>query len=343
MKKIKQFRHLNQYDRDRIEALINAGHKQKEVADILKVDKGTISRERSQRKRKNGVYEAITAQHKANNKRRLSKYQGMKIEKYPELKTRIIEELKDHRSPDEIAGRMKKEKLCPRINTNAIYKWLYSAYGQAYCKYLCSQRYDRKKQKNTIKTKRVMVPNRISIDKRPLGATNKTRYGHFEGDTIVAPKRVDNTQSIAIVVERKINFIVATKIPSLSPVYMKEAINSMNKEVCMDSVSLDNGIENRHHELFEISAYFCDAHSPWQKPQVENNIGLIRRWFMKKGTDFADVSEEQLQEYIFILNNKYRKSLNYKSAYEVALEHGIIRKNVININQIINQKGCISG
>lgn len=338
MKKTKQFRHLNQYDRDRIEALISAGHKQKEIAEILKVDKGTISRERNKRKKKNGVYEAITAQHKANNKRRISKYQGMKIEKYPELKNHIIKELKDRRSPDEIAGRMKKEKLYPRINTNAIYKWLYSVYGQAYCRYLCSRRYNRKKQKN--KTQRVMIPNRIGIDKRPLGAANKTRYGHFEGDTIVAPKRADNRQSIAIVVERKINFIVGTKIPSLSPVHMKNAVNSMNKEVYMESISLDNGIENRYHEQFEINAYFCDPHSPWQKPQVENNIGLMRRWFMKKGTDFATISEEQLQKYILILNNKHRKSLDYKSAYEVALEHGIIKQN---INQIINQRSCISG
>ena len=341
MKKTKQFRHLNQYDRDRIEALIKVGHKQKEVADILKVNKGTISREIDKRKRKNGVYEAITAQHKANVRRCMSKYQGMKIEKYLELKARIIEELENHRSPDEIAGRMKMERFYPRINTNAIYKWLYSAYGQRYCRYLCSQRYNKKKQRN--KTQRVMIPNRISIDKRPLGATNKTRYGHFEGDTIVAPRRVDNTQSVAIVVERKINFIVATKIPSLSPAYMKEAINSMNKEVYIDSVSLDNGIENRYHEQFNIPAYFCDPHSPWQKPQVENNIGLIRRWFMKKGIDFAGISEEQLQGYVFILNSKYRKSLNYKSAYEMALEHGIIKKNIFNISQTINQKSCISG
>lgn len=338
MKKRKPFRHLNQYDRDRIEALINSRHKQKEIANILGVDKGTISKEISKRKRKNGSYEAMTAQLKANVKRSFSKYQGMKIEKYPDLKEYIIEELKQYRSPDEIAGRMKKDKKNPRVNTNAIYKWLYSIYGQYYCQYLCTKRYRKRKHRN--KTQRVMIPNRISIDRRPMGATNKTRYGHFEGDTIVAPKKADNTQSIALAVERKSNFIIGTKIPSLSPVYMKEAVNSIKQGINMNSITLDNGIENRHHEQFGVSTYFCNPHSPWQKPYVENNIGLLRRWFMKKGTDFSDISEEQLQNYIAILNNKYRKSLNYKSAYEVALEHDIIRKKLL---LTINQKGCISG
>lgn len=324
MKKSRQFRHLNQYDRDRIEALLNSGHKKKEVANIIGVDKGTISREINKRKRKNGVYDAVNAQLKANIKRSNSKYQGMKIEKYPVLKARVIKELAEYRSPDEIAGRMKKEKISPRINANAIYKWLYTVYGESYCKYLCAKRHRKKKRKE--KTKRVMIPDKISINKRPFGATNKTRYGHYEGDTIVAPKKSGNTTSVAVAVERKINFIIGTKIPSLSPVYMKEAVNSMNEKVHISSISLDSGIENRYHQQFDMNTYFCDPHSPWQKPHVENNIGLLRRWFMKKGTDFANISEEQLQKYISILNNKYRKSLGYKSAYEAALEHDIMRK-----------------
>ena len=175
-----------------------------------------------------------------------------------------------------------------------------------------------------------MIPNKISINQRPLGASHKTRYRHFEGDTVVAPKKVSNTESIAIAAERKTNFLVGTKIPSLSPVQMQKAVDLVKKKVWINSLTLDSGIENRYHEQFGVLTYFCDPHSPWQKPHVENNIGLLRRWFMKKGTNFAEVSEEQLQEYMFILNNKYRKSLNYKSAYEVALKYDIIRENIIN-------------
>lgn len=325
MKKKRSFRHLNYYDRDRMEALLLAGHTKVSIAIILKVDKSTVSREIAKRRRKNGYYEATTAHHKAQAKRLESKYQGMKIEKYPTLRDFIIEELKQHRSPDEIAGRMKREGVVPRVNTNAIYKWLYSIWGQPYCRYLCTRRYHPRKQKKTLE-KRVMIPNRVSIHQRFLGATHHTRYRHFEGDTIVAPKKAKNTESIAILVERKTNFIVGMRIPSLSPTHMVHAVREMHAHVTMHSLTLDNGIENRYHETFGIPSFFCDPHSPWQKPHVEGNIGLIRRWCFPKGTDLASVHEEELQECITFLNHKYRKSLGYQSAYEVAYAHGILKQ-----------------
>lgn len=328
MENKRQFRHLDQFDRDRIEALLNAEHKQKEVADILGVDKGTISREIKKRKRKNGRYEATAAQLKANVKRSNSKYQGMKIEKYPALRDFIIDQLSQRRSPDEIAGRMKREKQRPFIGANAIYKWLYSVYGQKYCPYLCTRRYKRKKRKQPV-ARRVMIPNAVSIDRRFLGATNKTRYRHFDGDTLVSSRKSGSTASIALAAELKINFIVGTKMPNLKPQEMKVAVDRMSVTACIKSLTLDRGIENRSHESWSVPAFFADPHSPWQKPHVENNIGLLRRWFIPKKTNLAEVSEEQLQEYISILNHKYRRSLQYKSAYEVALEHGIIQKDFI--------------
>jgi transposase, IS30 family len=324
-KKRRKFRHLGQKDRDRIEALLGAGHAQKEIAEILQVDKGTISREVSRRKKKNGRYEATAAQMKASVRRANSKYQGMKIEKYPALKEEIIRELKNHRSPDEIAGRMKAEKRKSRIGTNAIYTWLYSAYGQRYAAYLCTKRYRPRKRKEP-ESPRVMIPNRTGIRMRPLGATNKTRYSHFEGDTIVAPKNADNTESVAAAAERLTKLCLGTKIPGLSPACMQSAVEKFGSEAKMLSLTLDNGIENRSHASWPVPAYFADPHSPWQKPLVENTIGLLRRWFIPKGTDFARISEEDLQSFLRIINHKYRKSLNYKSAYEAALSHGIIEK-----------------
>ena len=321
----KTYRHLDQSDRDRMEALLASGHKQIEIARILKVDKGTVSREMKRRLRI-GHYDASAAQMKANVKRSNSKYQGMKIEKYTELRDFIVSELNHHRSPDEIAGYMERMQMTPRIKTNAIYKWLYSSYGNAYAKYLCTKRHRRKPRKQDP-IKRVMIPNAVSIDERFLGATNKTRYRHFDGDTLVSPKKSRSTASIAVAVERKINFIVGTKIPNLKPAEMASAVEWIQDRVHMKSVTLDRGIENRSHESWGVPAFFADPHSPWQKPHVENNIGLLRRWFIPKKTNLADVSEDELQRYISILNHKYRKSLGYRSAYEVALEHGIIGKD----------------
>lgn len=316
--------HLTHEKRDRMEALLDAGETQKEIARILGVSPSTISRERK-RKRKNGRYEAARAQQKADIKRGHSKYQGMKVESSRELKNGIIEGLKAKRSPDEIAGRMEREKRSFYASKNAIYKWLYSVYGLRYCRYLCTKRWRRKPQKR--KTKREMIPNRKSIEQRPQGAENKTRYGHFEGDTAVAPKKSPDRNAVALAAERKSKLLAGTKIPNLSPVSMTGAVRYIERKVNMKSMTLDNGIENRDHESWSTPAFFADPHSPRQKPIIENSIGLLRRWKFRKGTYWSRVTEEEIQHALAFLNSKYRKSLGYQNAIEVALAHGIMKKS----------------
>lgn len=285
------------------------------IAKVLKVHKSTIGREVQRHQRRDGRYDADSAEHKAQIRRSNSKYQGMKIEKHQELKRFIIGELMKKRSPDEIAGRMRKERVCPRVGKDAIYKWLYSSYGASYTKLLCTKR--RKTRKQRKKTKREMIPNRISLDQRPKRGT------HAEGDTFVSPR--GSTAAVAIMGLKKEKYLEARKIPGMRPVYMKEVVQEISKEIKIDDIAWDNGIENRLHEEFGVSSYFCDPHAPWQKPFIEGSIGLIRRWFIPKGTDLNTVSEEMLEEYIRTLNNKYRKSLGYRSAMEVALKRGILK------------------
>lgn len=297
------------------------------------MDKSTISREIRKRRLSNGKYDATRAQQKARVKRKQSKYQGMKVESSLEFRQYIIEELKNKRSPDEIAGRLKLKTGATIIGKDAIYHWLYSAWGQQYCKYLCTKRYKVKRPKNN-KGKRQMIPDRISIHERPLGATNKSRYKHFETDTIVSPKRVKSTQAVAVSTEIKSKLMVGQKISSMSYHQMTKAMQAFGEEVNMLSATADNGIENKGHKDWGVLAFFADPHSPWQKPLVEGSIGLLRRWFFKKGTDSSTVTEKELQEAISVLNNKYRKSLNYASALEVATAHGIIKSDP-------NKKSCI--
>lgn len=317
-KRRKSFRHLIQSDRDRIEALKDEGHLQKEIAKILKVDAGTISREIKGRKKKNGNYEATNAQRKASCKRSNSKYQGMKIEGNQELKIHIIKGLKAMQAPDEIAGKMKKDNLTFSIGANAIYKWLYSNRGQQYCKYLCTKRYKKKKQKKL--PKRIMIKDRISLSQRPKEGV------HGEGDLFVSPTKTGTKRSGAIICVPDTKLLVATLIKNKKPAVMTQATNKMLTEITIDDLTMDNGIENRGHKNFSVPVFFADPHAPWQKPHVENSIGLLRRWFLPKGTDLKKISEKELQKYLHILNGKYRKSLGYRSAYEVSLERGIIQK-----------------
>jgi IS30 family transposase len=335
-KKRKPFHHLKQPDRDRIEALLDAGHTQEEIATILQFNPGAISREVTGRQTKDGRYVATLAQGKANVKRSNSKYQGMKIEQYPELKADLIALLMQLRSPDEISGRWKQEKRTVRVNTDAIYKWLHSSWGQPYCKYLCTRRY--KKRKQTKKTKREMIKDAIPLALRPIEGI------HAESDLFVSSKRSGTQRSGMVTVVPLVKLMAGIMVSNKKPSVFAEAMRTVSECVLIDDVTLDRGIENRDYQAFGLPAYFCDPHSPWQKPHVENGIGLLRRWFIKKGTNLMEVSEEYFQECLHILNHKWRKSLGYRSAYEVALERGIIQKipvlwtgEVIAISREINR------
>jgi IS30 family transposase len=311
------FHHLTQSDRDRMEALLNAGHTQKEIAKIIHFDPGAISRERT-RKRKNGVYTAVTAQVKANVKRSNSKYQGMKIRKHPDIEKRIIAELKEKRSPDEIAGRMKQENLLHRVGKGAIYKWIYSIYGNKYARYLCTKRSKKKKQEK--KTKREMIPNRIPLTERPIEGV------HAEGDLFVSPTKTGTVRSGMLLCVPGPRLLVGSMIENRKPSTMVGAVNAQLMTISVNDLTFDNGIENKHHAEFSLPSFFCTPYSPWEKPHVENSILLVRRWFIPKKTNLDTVSDEAYQGYLNILNHKYRKVLGYKSAYEVALECGIIQK-----------------
>ena len=318
-KKKRSFRHIDQDDRDRIYLLRKKGHEQKEIAETLKFSESTISREINKRKKKNGEYDSDLAQLKADIRRSNSKYQGKKIEENPVMKRYIIKGLKNKRSPDEISGRMKKENKPFYASKNAIYGWLYSHWGQKYCKLLCTKRYKPKYQRKN-KTKREMIPNRISLELRPKQGI------HGQGDTFLSPKKSKSKHSGALICEPMSQLLVGEKIPNLKAKSMTKAVKKINERIRLDDLTLDNGIENRDHENFGIPSYFADAHSPWQKPDVENNIGLLRKWFIPKGTNLSYVSNIELQEYLHVLNGKYRKSLDYRSAYEVAFENDIIKK-----------------
>ncbi len=314
---------LSQYERDRIEALLDAGISQKEIAKILCRDKSTISREISENS-VNGRYQAKKAQHKSYVKRKYAKYQGKKINENVDLKNFIIEGLWQCWNPDEISGRMKEARQPFYASKTAIYEWLYSVWGQAYCHLLPSRQYRKKKRGETKKAGREMIPDRVGISDKPWGFERE--FGHFEHDTFVSGKRTGSKQAVSVLHEPIAKYVSLRKIICMKPKVNEQAVQNMLCQFKKPlSLTRDNGIENKCHRNTSVPSFFCDPYSAWQKPHVENIIKLLRRFFYK-GSDLSQYSKEEILLAERILNNKPRKCLGYKKPIEIMLEHDMLKE-----------------
>ncbi len=144
-----------------------------------------------------------------------------------------------------------------------------------------------------------------------------------EGDAMCSPTKVSKVSGI-VVVWKETKLIKGSLVPNLKAKHTTRVMKSIHKKHKSNALVLDRGKENTEHEQFGIPTYFCDPASPRQKPLVENSIGQLRKWFYPKGTDLSKVTNQEFQEKIEILNNKYKKSLQYRSANEASKECGIL-------------------
>jgi transposase, IS30 family len=303
-----KYTQLTDADRYKIDALLRAGTPQKDIATQLGVNPSTVSRERKRRLKRDGTYDGKAAVVKAHVKRGNAKWTGMKIEKYRELRRRIIEELSHGQSPETIAGRMKTENTLPRVSSDTIYQWLYSPRGIPYSIHLCTKR--RKRRKVRERTVPVVIPQRISIHNRPEEGV------HAEADTFHSPKTVRSSVCVALTIRPDTKEFVLRKATNQSPTTVARCFKESITHLKPDTLTFDNGLENRAHLSLGIPTYFCDLASPRQKPYVEGAIGLVRRWFLPKGTDLSKLTQKQLDEIVKFFDHKYRKSLAYRSPRE---------------------------
>jgi IS30 family transposase len=226
---------------------------------------------------------------------------------------------------------------CMRIVHETIYRYIYGK-GQKE-KVLWELLPRKQKTRRKWKGRRVHrghIPQRVSIHKRPIEINERLEKGHWEGDTVEGKGHRDG---IHTEVERLSRYFMATKIPSISSAATISAqwqLFSMLPASMKLSTTLDNGKENHlHYLLYEIAmlTYFCDPYSSWQKGCNENHNGLLRRYAPKK-TDFATLSEQELQDIVCEINHRPRKILGYRTPHEVFTALSLSDQPIISFTSI---------
>lgn len=316
------FRQLSISDRIRIEVYLSQCKTQYEIAKILKVHRSTVSREI---KNRGGILRGYVADYAQKDYEREKAKGGVKRKiEYLKVGGYIIDRLKSGWSPEVISGRLKKEiregKRPPDdyVCHESIYQFIYDskyARKEQLRMYLRNGKRRRTKMKGR-KTSREIIPNRIWIDNRPEEVDTRQQFGHWEGDAIIYKHKY----AIQSIVERKTRFMILTKLKRKTVEQTTNAFINGLKDHQVRSLTLDNGTENRDHQKITkelgVGVYFCHPYHSWEKGTNEHGNGLVRRYLPRK-TELEYVTQEDIDDISWELNNRPRKILGFSTAFEM--------------------------
>lgn len=326
---MKKYKHIKQEERDLISLWRSQGLSIRKIAEKLDRSPSSISDEtkrNSFQSENEKFYVAIHAHTEAEKRKLLAR------KRYP-LKNKWVysyvhEKLREGWSPEQISGKLKKDYPSDKkkhVSYETIYLFIYAKENKdrKLWEYL-PRKYIKRRKKYGRKSQRVRIPDRVSIHKRSEAVNTRTKFGHWEGDSIVG-KQVKG-KIIHTEVERKTRLLkanLANNKSAMETIKTQIKIFDLLPKKARKSTTLDNGLEFAKHsqlgKILKMKTYFCDPYSSWQRGTNEYHNGLIRR-YLPKGTSFDKLTQEELDDIVRELNNRPRKCLDYKTPEESFLE-----------------------
>ena len=274
-----------------------------------KLSASTISRELRRNRSKTGKYNPKTAHEIAMEKReRIVRNTALK----PGVLQRALKLLRQKRwSPEQISGYLKKNGV--DISTERIYQEIRKNPALAqYCHHKMKYRHHQHRPYATAG--KSLIPDRNSIHDRPAEADGK-RFGDWEMDLVIG---AGQKSAVLTIIERSQNMFMQSKLPSKRPDDVARAVIRLlrpyKKHVL--TITTDNGIEFRNHKdiakALGCTVYFADPYCSGQKGAVENANKILREFF-PKGTDFRLVTQEELNNVQYLINDRPRKKLAFST------------------------------
>jgi IS30 family transposase len=288
------------------------GYYQKDIANAIKKDKSTVSRElRRNCDQRSGKYYSDLAQRKYK-LRQKTKPRAIKFTE--EVKNHVDLMLSHNWSPEQISHTPAPNGLT-LVSHERIYQYIIEDKKKGGDKYKHLRR--KKKYKNRCKTedRRGKLSNTISIHERPKEVESRSRYGDYEVDLIVG---ANHKGGLLTINDRKTGLVKIRKIEGKNSKHIgKLIVAALRREKGrIYTITSDNGREFADHEYVSkklgITFYFADPYSSWQRGSNENLNGLIRQYFPKK-TNFDTVSKEEIKKVEKELNNRPRKRFGFKT------------------------------
>jgi IS30 family transposase len=316
-------RALSFSEREEISRGLSANYSLRAIARQLGRVPSTVSRE----VRRNGgrsAYRATASDQAAWDRALRPKL--CKLACHPTLSRSVSMKLRRKWSPEQIAGWLKRAfpgESHNQVSHETIYRSLYiQARGvlkKELLEHLRAKRTIRRSRHASLKRNGLgQIKDAISISERPASVEDRAVPGHWEGDLIGGSKN----SYIATLVERHSRYVMLVKVAnkdtnSVISALIKQSLR-LPKEL-YKSLTWDRGKELADHPRLtmatDVEVYFCDPQSPWQRGSNENTNRLLRQ-YLPRGTDLSVHSQAKLSAIARQLNERPRKTLQYRTPAE---------------------------
>ena len=318
-------RYLSEDERVRLADLRSEQLTMREIATMLGRSPSTISRELRRGADAAGRYRPFEAQRRALGRRRL--HRSSRLARDETLREWVAGRLTARWSPEQIAHELRRRYpdqperwLCAETIYQAVYRPDLGGLPRELPGRVLHHRRRHRVARRDAQARRTGPLTGITpIAARPAAALDRVEPGHWEGDLITG---AGNASAIVTLVERASRYTLLGHLPGPrhDAASVRDAVVAALAVLpahLRRTLTWDQGSEMARHA--EIAAaldttelYFCDPHSPWQRPSNENTNGLLRAYF-PKGTDLSVHTADDISLVQAELNLRPRKVLGWDS------------------------------
>jgi len=309
-------KHLTVEQRYTISVMKGKGNTQSLIAETIGKDKSTISRElRRNCDGRSGEYRFGLAQRKCG-QRHQSKPKRLRFT--GQVRAHVDTWLLEDYSPEQIAGRAKLDGVdC--VSHERIYQYVWQDKKAKGCLFNHLRRKGRKyRKRGAAKDSRGIIKGRVGISERPAIVDEKVRLGDLEIDTVIGK---NHQGAILTINERVGSFLWMAKLNGKNADELAiKTIEILEPQAnWLHTITGDNGKEFAEHKKIaggiNIDFYFARPYHSWERGANENMNGLIRQYF-PKGSSFETITNKDIEDVQFKLNNRPRKKLGFLSPIE---------------------------
>jgi IS30 family transposase len=307
-----------------------------EIAKLIGKHISTIYRELKRNALELGKYCPLNAQKLADARKAIPRRPTKDTE---ENRAFLEAMLGQDRSPDNIAGRLKREAMLAKeagteppeqevMGTSCIYNIIArdrKNKGELFKLMPRRGKKYQKKQTSEGRTKRGKLPVKPeqNLPNRPVSLAFRKVPGHFEVDLMFSGETVWLTlvdrcsrKTIVRAMESKESEALAAELFNIC---QTERIRTMTFDRGQEWAKINSGVVDLVDA--KLSIYFCAPYRSWEKGSIENLNRLLRRYFPKgENLTWNEDRKREAREVAEKMNNRPRKILGYRTPLEVEQE-----------------------